>query len=329
MSTQPVRRLGLQLANRVMRPLDALAASRIPGNNTPIMVVGLPRSGTTLVYELLVQAFDVAFLTPIYDYTYGLPNMVTRLVAGKIGNPVARYSSDYGRIPGRFAPAENATIWGRWFPQHAELGHLVPRESISEQARHESEALLSSMSAIARRPYLFKNVYMTLSLPAFLRLVPKSRVIVVRRNIEAVIASVYNKRQTLSSWWSIRPPFARDVYNKGTLEQSAFQCVRSEQILNDALATLPQDRCLMVDYESICTAPRKFVDQAANWVGSDFHIRPDGEIPDNFMPSKGPGLDAELAMKLSRYMNSLESGRERYLSRVQTAISKIGADDSD
>ena len=313
-------RTALRIVNRLARPLDKLAASNATGQAAPIMVVGLPRSGTTLAYELLVQAFDVSFLTRIYSYAYGLPNLATRVVARGIRDPDARYSSNYGRIPGRYAPAENGVIWDRWFPEHEELGHHVPIDAITTTAQKDAAAMLSSMSTIAGRPFVFKNLYMTLSLPAYLQLLPKSKVIIVTRDIDTIIASVYNKRKKTPSWWAIRPPFTGDVRGRSVLDQTAYQCIRSQQLLEHSLSTLPSDRFKVVDYATICAEPQIFIDDVASWAGSGLERRPGHEIPQQFDISGGPGLSGELEEQLAELTETLESSGSQYLSRIQAFV---------
>ena len=316
----------LRLANRLARPLDRLASSSKPGIAGPIMVVGLPRSGTTLVYELLVQAFEVGFLTRLFSYTYGLPNFSTRLVARKIRDPLARFDSTYGKIPGHFAPAENAVFWERWFAEREELGHHIPSRCISDRAKREAEAIIASMSAIARRPFVFKNVYMTLSVPAFLQLLPRAKVIIVQRNLESVVASLYKGRKTHATWWSIRPPFTADVYSRNTFEQTVFQCVRSQQILERTIASMAPSQCLTVDYESICEAPKGFVERVSVWAGTDFARRSNGMIPDRFKASKGPGIPKTLASNYASLTDSLNDTGEKYWSRIRSFVAERNLD---
>ena len=81
----------LRAVNRGACALDQLALLDDAREAAPLVIVGLPRSGTTLVYELLVQAFDVAYLTKLYSYLYGIPNLTTKLVAPFTQNPKSVY----------------------------------------------------------------------------------------------------------------------------------------------------------------------------------------------------------------------------------------------
>lgn len=316
----PLTRTALRAINRAAWPLDRFAASRSPGRTTPLMVVGLPRSGTTLVYELLVQALDIAFLTKIHDYVYGMPNLTMRATARGIRNPIARYSSDYGRISGRLAPAENSAFWERWLPEQPVLGHYMPPGFLGSSAKNEARETLASMEAIAGRPFVFKNVYLSLSVVAFLELIRDARVILVRRNIEAVIASMYNKRRSLSHWWSIKPPFSADLLENSVLEQTVFQCVRSQQIIDATVSSLPASRCMVIDYESVCDAPAEFANAVAAWVGDDIARRQQSEMPEVFTPSKGPTLSPSTTRRITELVQEHMSNGPEYLARLRTTV---------
>ena len=319
---------GLQLANRIVAPLDRLAAAR-NGEAAPVFVVGLPRSGTTLAYELLVQAFEMAYLTRLYSYSFGLPNLTTRFVSRFTRHPVARYESRYGRIPGRFAPAEGAVLWNRWLPELDEFGHYFPPERLANRAPADAGDMVASMTAIAGRPFVFKNVYMSLSLPALMRLLPRARVIVVQRDIRAVLASIFQGRQALSSsgWWSIRPPFAADVERSDLLEQSAFQACRGQQLLDRALRSLPAERMLAVSYAELCQSPRRFISDVAALADDSLPPRDDASVPERFEPSPGPVLPHDLAAEAERHIEALDASADDYLARLDARVAGLAADD--
>ncbi len=322
-----VASLGLKLANRAVAPLDRLAAAR-GETAAPVFVVGLPRSGTTLAYELLVQAFEAAYLTRVYSYSYGLPNLTTRIVSRFTRQPAARYASRYGRIPGRFAPAEGAVLWNRWLPELEELGHYFPAEHLASRAPAEAERMVASMTAIAGRPFVFKNVYMSLSLPALMRLLPQAKVIVVQRDVRAVLASIFQGRQALSSsgWWSIRPPFATDVEQSDWLEQAAFQACRGRQLLERALPSLPTERFLVVDYAELCQSPGRFIDDVAALAGDALSRRAGATVPERFEPSPGPGLPQDCEAEAGRLVAALGASTDDYMARLDDRVAGLADD---
>lgn len=316
---------GLRLANRIASPLDRLAAGAGVRGSSAVFVVGLPRSGTTLVYELITQAFELAFLTRAFAYSFGLPNISTRLTRRFTRSPAAHYQSDYGRIPGRFAPAENHAIWERWFPADPVLGHYMPAERLARDACESASRMLDSMTAIAKRPFVFKNVYFTMSLPALLRALPGARFVVVQRPLESVCASVYRLRATMGKrWWSVRPPLIDEVTGADAFEQSIFQCVRTSQILEREMSSLPRDRCLIADYEDICRAPEAFLERFDAWASMSLRRRPGCTIPDSFAARTAASLPTSDRARIGSQIAVLQSDEHRYLERVDKQVGATG-----
>ena len=315
----------LRVANRSVAPLDRIASRQLGRQPAPLFVVGLPRSGTTLVYELLAQAHDVAFLTRPYSYLYGLPNTLTRLMTRFTRSPKAHYRSRYGKIPGIFSPAENDVLWNRWFRSGRGLGHYVPPGSVEEAERAAAQRTVASMTAIAGKPFVFKNVYFTMSLQAVLETFPEARFVVVRRPIETVCASVYRIRVDRETWWSIRPPFFEEVCDRDTVEQTAYQCVRTRQLMDREIRRVPADRCLVTDYEDVCRAPREFLDRIRDWSAGILLPRPRAEIPASFSVSTSTVFPAHVADAFMTCIAGMNRDGDQYLARVDEHVDRRAA----
>lgn len=313
----------LRVLNDSLSPLDRLAAgeSAAPAVR-PLFVVGLPRSGTTLAYELLVQAFDLAFLTRAFSYSYGMPVATTRLVTRFTRRPAPRYESTYGRIPGLFSPAENHVMWLKWFAAPAELGHYLPRALVDDGRAAEARRTLAAMTGIAGRQFVFKDVYFTMSPAAILEAFPSARIVVVQRDFEAVCASVYDARKHAQGrrWWSVCPPFFTDVIDEDLLTQTAFQCVRARQLLERELDAVSRDRCLVVDYEQICRSPVRYIDDIRQWVGAGIVDREGGSVPPTFELRAPKTIPREMRESFARECDALSLDRRDYLQRVDEFV---------
>lgn len=329
MSMSSVARACLIGANRIFAPVDRLFGKRDAPGTAPLIIVGLPRSGTTLAYELIVQALDVAYFSKIYNYAFGLTNLVTRLHPPPDHRREARYESDYGRIEGRLAPAENHHFWRTWFDEDEDLGHYVAPGSLSAAREQAMNRQLASIGNIAGLPFVFKDVYLTLSINAVLEHVRDSKILVISRDVDAVAASMYRKRAAdggNADWWSLRPPFAASVYGRDVGEQVAFQCVRSRQILDRELSTADPARCRVVDYRDICAAPRQFVGDIANWLGPAFQQRPAATLPEAFKYRPSAGLPDPARETYAAAARRLEADRKDYLDGVDRHVAERRAD---
>ena len=70
------RRL-LSVFNRVVSPLESWPRRHDrPLRYPPIFIVGPPRSGTTLVYQALIEYLDVGYLSNFHGWFWGAPSWV-------------------------------------------------------------------------------------------------------------------------------------------------------------------------------------------------------------------------------------------------------------
>lgn len=309
----------LVTANRLVSVLDRPFRKQSGQVNNSLFIVGLPRSGTTLAYELVVQAFEVAYFSKVYNYTFGLPNLTTRLTARFGRRPPPKYESNYGNIPGMFTPAENHHFWGTWFRENSQRGHYVPASSIPEREVLAMNRALASISAIAGLPFVFKDIYLTLSVDALLQSVRGSRLLVISRDPEAVAASIYRKRSQLrdtGDWWSIKPPLVDTVAAASLPEQVAFQCVRSQQVLESQLSRADPERYRIVDYAEICNAPQSFVEKLHQWLGNGFRRRDGFVVLDRFENRPSVGFPEDIRDAYTEIVSRFENEREAYLAQV-------------
>lgn len=327
-SRRRLARSALHLANRAGAAVDALAAGSGPqhGAVTPLFVVGLPRSGTTLAYELMVQGFEFAFFTPLSYYTYGMPNLTTRLTRHFTRHPRARYESSYGHIAGRFSPAENSVFWSRWFPEHPVLGHHLPAGALSTRSIQDANRSVASISVISGRQFVFKNVYFTLALRALLETFPRARALVVSRDLHAVAASIYTRRRALQgerSWWSLRPPFSAEIADRALIEQVAFQCVRASQLLERELTLVDRQRVQVVDYARLCDAPADFLAAMGQWLDGTARPRKSLQVPERFEVRPSVGFGDEDTRRFDDAASMLVADRDAYLARVDEAAGML------
>ena len=108
---------GLEAIERVCFPARRLAGLRV---EKPVFVVGLPRSGTTMLYNLLCSHEQAAYVTNSMNVYPSALIAIERLrVALKLDIRGERYLKDsvYTAFGG---PSELMTLWGKWTGRRVE-----------------------------------------------------------------------------------------------------------------------------------------------------------------------------------------------------------------
>ena len=127
--------------------------------NIPIFIIGAPRSGSTLLYQVLVEAFDVGYLSNLHCKFYGGPSLIERWIFPRLSRPTPDYASEHGRTRGRIAPSECGEYWYRFFPRQPQAVSSLP-----EAQQQALRTAVSRLLAAADRPFIFKNLMNSLRL---------------------------------------------------------------------------------------------------------------------------------------------------------------------
>ena len=83
----------------------------------PIFIIGAPRSGSTLLYNVLINKFRLSYISNIASVFYKYPYLVTSLFWKFHSRKNKSYNSDTGFIPGLFSPSEAGKIFEFWFDE--------------------------------------------------------------------------------------------------------------------------------------------------------------------------------------------------------------------
>ena len=196
----------LYVGNAAASKIDALLNTEPSNFPEPIFIVGAPRSGTTLTYQVVTQQFKVGYFTSQMNYLFGIPNIVMRLLAPFVSRPKPNFRSSYGHINGLFAPSENGNFWFRWLPRDGIQGHFVEANLESLQDYQSMYRSVGSMATILGVPMVFKSVYFSMVIGILAQVFPKARFIFVRRDRLLTCQSLYlarQRRKCPSDWWSV------------------------------------------------------------------------------------------------------------------------------
>lgn len=281
----------LRSSNDLVRPIDQIFRGRSAASQpAPLFIVGVPRSGTTLTYQLVTRHFRVAFLTDFHGYFYGLANLQTRLLRPFLDRPKARFESSLGKIAGLLSPSENARFWLRCFPVDDRLGHYVDPSSIDPERYSPLVRDLSSLSAIMRRPYVFKCLYLSLAVGALAQILPAARFLVVGRDPMLVVQSMLlarQRRRQPQQWWSVKPPGFSEWLALPLWQQVTRQVYYTRRAMDRDLLAYASGRRREVSYEALCRDPRRVMDDLAAWLAPlGYEVYQDSSLPRAFPVSR-------------------------------------------
>jgi Sulfotransferase family len=259
----------LRELSELLAPAEALALDTPPTRPWPlILVVGAPRSGTTLMLQWLAASGALAYPSNLLSRFHAAPAIGARIQqllcdpAYAHGEELAGlqsefdFSSNLGKTRGPLAPHEFWYLWRRFLP-------TVDLEPLGERAEQVDWAgLRSEFLAVAEvfgAPFACKGMMVQYDLALACEHLPEALILFVERDEDANAASLLRARERFfgdrTRWYSAKPPEYADLAALDPEDQVTGQVRFTNQHIKTALAGLPPRRSLHVSYESFCEDP--------------------------------------------------------------------------
>ncbi|MEZ4334236.1 MAG: sulfotransferase [Myxococcota bacterium] len=297
------------LRNALLAPLDRLLVARhAPHASSVVFVVGAPRSGTTLLYQLIARHLDVAYVSNDLARFWSAPLVGAAWLARTRGaaRPGDRFRSDFGRDPDPGGPHEFSWFWhahGR-FADHDDL-RGAERDAVDWKAIADR---LAALSGFHERPFVVKSLNFTdYHVPVLTEALPDARFVWIRRDPLYACQSILDARRRrygdVARWWSIRPRDVADWADRTPAEQVVHQVRDVEHALAKARAQLPPERFLELTYEALVERPARVLVDVARFLGVG--ARDLGALePSPFKTRNQTTLEPELLAALERALEA-------------------------
>lgn len=253
-------------ANALLAPFEAAAAVRTrakDGIADPIFIVGAPRSGTTLLYQLIAAAFDVGYLTNRHCRWFRAPVFIERRRPTPFAEPAAPFESVHGTTRGLHSPSECGSYWYRFLPRRP---HSLGPESIDPPSVTAMRTAVEALAASIGKPLVFKNLILSLRIPVLVNAFPNAVFVVVHRNTADTAASILHARQTifgrLDRWFSARPANCSPAAGSGDpFVDVTDQVTGTYAEIERARRSQESPRFIDLHYERLCSDPQAELDR--------------------------------------------------------------------
>lgn len=235
----------------------------------PVFIIGAPRSGSTLLYQVLTECFDVGYLSNAHCAHHWDPSRFERAHRPLAARGESRFASTHGATREAWEPSECGDYWYRFV---ARRPHRITPDDVDERAVIELRSSVRELIAAFGAPVVYKNLLCSLRLPLIARALPEALFVVIERdevaNARSLLAGRIARFGDAATWWSAEPP-SIDALRELPAEQQVLGQVRDllACVTADA-ARIGEDRFHHVQYERLCADPRGEVERFAQFAGS-------------------------------------------------------------
>jgi len=247
---------------------DVLAAPYERPRYPVILIMGAPRSGTTLTSQWLSALGPFSYPSNLAARFYANPYLGARiqqiLVDADHGNQLGlnrsqAFSSALGKTEGALAPSEFWYFWRQFFS----FGEI---QTLSDAALDAADGAgflrgLAGLEAAFDKPLVLKGMIMDWHIPYLDSLLDKVVFLNVERDPFYAAQSLYFARERFFSdptrWYSFKPPEYETLKKQSVPVQLAGQIHYTRSAVAAGLAKVDRARKLTFAYEDFCRDPAK------------------------------------------------------------------------
>ena len=239
---------------------EVLEAARIRAQAParPIFILGSPRTGSTLCYQMVVATFELAYFANLTNDHYptcpilGLAIQAALPAHGQI-TPVSRY----GKTAGLMQPSEASAVLAHWFG--GDHPSEVKSASILPERQDHFLATMEAAQGLFGRPLVIKNAWNCFRIRYLASALPEACFIWIRRDLAAAaksdLAARYVVHGSSGTWNSATPRNVEDLRGRPHWEQVVENQAEFARAISESAASLEPGRFVELWYEDIFQDP--------------------------------------------------------------------------
>tara|TARA_Y100000591_G_scaffold322275_1_gene338435 strand:+ start:2878 stop:3831 length:954 start_codon:yes stop_codon:yes gene_type:complete len=232
---------------------------KIPIDRSVIAIIGAPRIGSTLAYQILANSTDSYYMSNLFHLFHYNPQLAHNLENYfNSSNFNSKFNSNRGFENNILAPSEANYFWKNWFDFSInEFAKFKTRKNfltgcyILEQILKKRYTLLSGWNA-----HLYYTKEMT-------NIFKNHLFINIKRDHFSIIKSIYLSRIAIYNdpkhWWSLKPKEMRFIKNDDPFTQISLQVLYTERKI-EKLFKDKKINLIRYDYDFICHKPNSFLE---------------------------------------------------------------------
>jgi LPS sulfotransferase NodH len=234
-----------------------------------IYIVGAPRSGTTLLSQLVIRHLPVGYINNLIARFWLRPSIgihLSKVLFGDKAQQDVLLRSTHGTTEGAASPHEFGYFWRHWlkldqFPTH----HLSADMLSSIDKKGLKHALESEILMAFDCPVVLKNVICGFHAEFLTQLHPVSLFVHISRDLFATAASILKVRKerfgSYQNWWSLKPSTYPFSIASGDPVAEVVAQVRECQSEMEQELSKPGVHSIHITYEKMCAEPRQVINE--------------------------------------------------------------------
>ncbi|GAA5521831.1 sulfotransferase [Aliifodinibius salicampi] len=285
----------IEAFNNHLEPFEQEHYRELEETLPSVHVIGVPRSGTTLLTQLIYSHLDVGYINNLIARFWKAPVSAIRISKKLLGdNYSSTLSSDYGKTEKIYEPNEFNYLW------YDLLSYDTHYQKTEEQAKdidwERVGRTLKNMLWAYEKPIAFKSFMLGWHARRMQKTLNKTCFVWIKRAPIDTALSLLDLRRslfgTVDRWASFKPQNFEQLRDLTPWEQVAGQVYYLEKAYHKQIDQLPESNYLVLQYEDVCRDPLETITAIKSLInnnGAEVHLTADDPSPQQ--PSKKKGDD--------------------------------------
>lgn len=243
-----------------------------------IYIVGAPRSGTTILSQVLSYSLDVGYINNLIARFWNKPSIgiaLSNKFLEQNGRDSISFSSRHGTTSTIGDPHEFGNFWTKIFKLNDCETHHLTDEQLNNLNDIENKYLLENeLLGCFGKPVLFKNIICGFHAEYLTKLHSKSLFIFIERdNIDTISSILKVRKERLDNekmWWSLKPKSFKEVLSDYPVLEVSKQVVLSKREFIEEL-TKPTVNMYYLRYEEFIKNPNFFIEDITKKIEELFY----------------------------------------------------------
>ena len=253
----------------------------------PIFIIGLPRSGSTLLFQLLINNFKLSYFSNLVNVFFRCPVLILKIFKKKhLNNINDNYQSNYGVIKGIYSPSESGSIYNFWLKNY-NIKNI--------------KKTISFYIKTFKAPFICKNLNLSFKIKLIKKTFPESKFIYVTRDPKFIFQSIFLKAKSAGEINIEGFRLNQILNNKDYFKYLMSQIKKSnKKIISDLNET--NSSFMVVDYSDICNNTNKTLDQISKFLSLKKN-RKSIDLKSNIYESKSIRLSNSQWLRLNKFFS--------------------------
>jgi len=261
--------------------------SKLSLKHQPVFIIGAPRTGSTILYQVLTNQLDVLYidnLTCIFSKNFFYGFWLSNKLFGQ--NAHNNFKSYHGNTAqyGLRAPGECGGYWYKWLPKDH---HFIDYDEITDEMVHEIRREITAVTNYFDKPIIFKNLNAGQRIRLLTRCFPNAKFIFITRDKLMTAQSILLSRRKLGinekEFWSIKPKNFEQLSKLSTTKQIVQQIYYLEKQIVEDQRLVKQNNFRKINYEELSSGSlmknvKKFVGAVPRKDAVSFEIKTNNKI---------------------------------------------------